>query len=231
MTQVQTNICHDLPYGFPVEPTSPLCVTRIHELATTLSNALDAKDYTTCDHSRQAADLSAMLACKLNLTQQQVDLVHIAAHLHDIGKIGIPDSILKKPGPLTDDEWEVIRQHPGIGANIVAPISVFNTQNGIKDIVLCHHERYDGRGYPEGLQGEAIPLGARIVALADAFSAMLQERPYKSRLTFEQAQEEVRAHTGTQFCPLVSQIFEQTQPLIRKYYHGWADVAQAFTSF
>jgi putative nucleotidyltransferase with HDIG domain len=200
-------------------PSLPICATWVHELSTTLCKAMDAKDCTTSEHAYQTADIAAMIARNLKLNQRQIDLIHIGAHLHDIGKIGIPDSILKKPGPLTSHEWEIIKQHPVIGANIVKPISFFNKKNGIKDIVLHHHERYDGGGYPHALKGESIPLGARIVTLADAFSAMLQKRPYKNQLSFDQAVEEVFTNTYTQFCPHVVNAFCKILGLVEDYFN------------
>jgi putative nucleotidyltransferase with HDIG domain len=198
-------------------PGLPMCATWIPELAVSLSRALDAKDCNTSEHAEQTAGLAAIISSSLGLDQRQIDLVRIGAWLHDIGKIGIPDRILNKPGPLNRNEWEIIKQHPVIGANIVQPISFFNKKNGIKEIVLYHHERYDGNGYPFGLKGDEIPLGARIVTISDAFSAMLQERPYKQSLEFARAVEEVCAHSGTQFCPYVANALCKNLCLIEEY--------------
>jgi HD-GYP domain-containing protein (c-di-GMP phosphodiesterase class II) len=125
--------------------------------------------------------------------------------LHDVGKIGVPDSILNKPSKLTDEEFEVIKQHPTLGKNILEHMS------SIKDVleyVEYHQERFDGKGYPEGLKGEEIPLGARIVSVADAFHAMTSSRPYrKTPLTLEQAIVELRENSGTQFDPIIVDVF------------------------
>jgi response regulator RpfG family c-di-GMP phosphodiesterase len=125
------------------------------------------------------------------LTALQADVVHMAGHLHDVGKIGIPDSILQKPGPLTSLEWEIMRRHPKIGAAILRPVRVFRGKPGVCEIVLAHHERWDGLGYPYGIGGRDIPLGARIVAVADALSAMTEERPYRRSLSLDEALAEV----------------------------------------
>ncbi len=123
--------------------------------------------------------------------------------LHDIGKVGIPESVLCKPGPLTDDEWTIMRAHPAIGAQIVEPIRFLQ---GAVEIVFTHHERWDGAGYPTGLVGEQIPLAARVFAVADSFDAMTSDRPYRSALSFDQALEEIRRGAGTQFDPTVVEV-------------------------
>jgi len=137
------------------------------------------------------------------LTARQAEMVHMAGHLHDVGKIGIPDSILLKPGPLTPGEWEIMRLHPKMGADILRPVKVFRGKPGVCEIVLAHHERFDGSGYPYGLRGNDIPLGARIVAVADALSAMTEERLYRKSLPLQAAVEEVARCAGTSFDPYV----------------------------
>ena len=124
--------------------------------------------------------------------------------LHDIGKIGIPDSILLKPGPLSSDEWRVMRTHPEIGRRLVEPIPFLA---GAVPIIYHHHERWDGNGYPEGLRGEEIPLGARIFAVADALDAMTFDRPYSRAVTMEAAREEIARCDGTHFDPVVVSTF------------------------
>jgi len=124
--------------------------------------------------------------------------------LHDIGKVGIPESVLCKPGPLTDDEWDIMRTHPGIGAQIVEPIRFLE---GAVEIVRTHHERWDGRGYPIGLRGEQIPLAARVFAIADSFDAMTSDRPYRAAMSFDEAFEEIRLGSGTQFDPDIVEVF------------------------
>jgi len=176
--------------------------TEIHQFAESLGNAIDAKDHFTKLHSEEVAIVSHILALALGLPPAVVDHIHIAGHLHDIGKIGIPDKVLQKKGPLDKAEWEVIKQHPFIGAGIIRPLG-FLAASGIADMVLYHHERYDGGGYPHGLKGEAIPLGARIIALADGLSAMLQDRPYRPKMTFAQATQEIMNLNGSAYDPFV----------------------------
>lgn len=174
-----------------------------HELAESLGRAVDARDRRLFRHSEVVADLASLLARAHGLTALQTRMVHMAGHLHDIGKIGIPDSILRKPGPLTPAEWTVMRRHPAIGAEILRPVRVFCGRPGVCDIVLAHHERYDGLGYPCGLRGADIPLGARIVAVADAFSAMTEDRPYRRGMGLADAVEEIRRGAGGMFDPEV----------------------------
>jgi len=181
----------------------PCAANTAHELAESLGRAVDARDRRLFEHSSVVADLASLLAQAHGLTRRQVALVHMAGHLHDVGKIGVPDSILLKPGPLTDDEWRVMRQHPLLGAEILRPVGMFCGRFGVCDIVLAHHERFDGSGYPHGLCGKDIPLGARLVAVADSLSAMLEDRPYRKGLSVDQALDEVTRCAGTLFDPCV----------------------------
>ncbi len=181
----------------------PCATNTAHELAESLGRAVDARDRRLFEHSSVVADLASLLAQAHGLTQRQAGLVHMAGHLHDVGKIGVPDSILLKPGPLTDDEWRVMRQHPLLGAEILRPVAMFCGRFGVCDIVIAHHERYDGSGYPYGLRGRDIPLGARIVAVADSLSAMLEDRTYRKGRTLDQALEEVARCSGTLFDPCI----------------------------
>ncbi|MHC1753073.1 HD-GYP domain-containing protein [Humidesulfovibrio sp.] len=180
------------------------CATgTAHELAESLGRAVDARDCRLFEHSAAVADIASLLAQAHGLTQRQAEIVHMAGHLHDVGKIGIPDSILLKPGPLTGAEWEIMRRHPKLGADILRPVKVFCGRPGVCEIVLAHHERFDGSGYPYGLTGNDIPLGARIVAVADALSAMTEERPYRKSLTLQEAVGEIARGAGTHFDPCV----------------------------
>jgi HD-GYP domain-containing protein (c-di-GMP phosphodiesterase class II) len=180
------------------------CATgTAHELAESLGRAVDARDRRLFRHSEIAADLASLLAQAHGLTLRQAAIVHMAAHLHDVGKIGVPDHILHKPGPLDAEEWAVMRWHPIIGAEILRPVRVFCGRPGVCEIVLAHHERHDGAGYPFGLRGEAIPLGARIVAVADALSAMTEDRPYRKALPLDAAIDEVLRGAGRAFDPQV----------------------------
>ncbi|MDD5126935.1 MAG: HD domain-containing protein [Dehalococcoidales bacterium] len=164
-----------------------------------LVTAADAKDPYACGHSRRVSEYTLMAARNLNFPEGELRILEFGALLHDIGKIGIDDSILRRPRPLTDEEWYVVRKHPMRGANIIAEIPFLEKA---KDIVLSHHERYDGTGYPQGLKGENIPMGARIVAVADAFDTMTTDHAYRPVLNTEAAVNELIAGTGTQFCPV-----------------------------
>ncbi len=186
----------------------------IHQFAESLGNAIDAKDTHTRCHSEEVAVIAQALGQRLGLRRREVDILHIAGHLHDIGKIGVPDHVLYKQGPLTDKEWACVRMHPIIGANIVSPVRDFSDMTGIRAMILHHHERYDGTGYPYGLAGSAIPVGARIISVADALSAMLQNRPYRPPMVFSCALEEICAGSGTQFDPVVVEAFCAAQGTI-----------------
>lgn len=175
-----------------------ITVDDLHEMVDALTTALDAKNSYTCGHSERVAILSLLLANTMGLSPAEQTRIHIGAHLHDIGKIGIPDAILNKQGKLTDDEFSIIRQHPEIGDTIVSKLRVFHS---VGDIVRHHHERFDGKGYPDGLRGQDISLGARIVAVADAFDAMTSTRAYRQVFTLSQALEETKRCRGTQFDP------------------------------
>jgi HD-GYP domain-containing protein (c-di-GMP phosphodiesterase class II) len=173
----------------------------IHQLAESLGAAIDAKDFYTACHSDQVAVISQAIAQAAGMPRSMADMIHIAGHLHDLGKIGIPDAVLQKKGPLNDDEWNLIKEHPVIGANILRPVKLLSGKNGIVDMVLHHHERFDGRGYPDGLRGYDIPAGARIIAVADSLSAMVEERVYRPAMRFDDALSELEANKGTQFDP------------------------------
>ncbi|WP_457572646.1 HD-GYP domain-containing protein [Desulfovulcanus sp.] len=205
-------------------PEAPKCSTVLHKMAEALGLALDARDDYTHSHSVQVADISSILASALGLNEKQIELIHVAAHLHDIGKIGMPDKVLFKHGPLTGEDWKIMKEHPVIGARIVAPLEDC-LGAGIKEMVLYHHERFDGRGYPYGLKGEEIPLGARIIAVADALSAMSQSRPYRIALNFNIASNEIKKNRGTQFCPLVVESFMRQEDIIRKYLERFKQIA------
>ena len=188
----------------------------LHLFAESLGNAIDAKDHCTCLHSEEVALIAQAIGLELGFTAQEAKLLHIAGHLHDIGKIGIPDAILKKDGPLTSEEYTEIKRHPEIGAEIVAPVVGAMGNGEMIKVILHHHERFDGRGYPAGLKGENIPLGARIIAVADSLSAMLQNRPYRDAMTFAQAVEEIVACSGTQFDPRIVKAFIAIQDAVHE---------------
>ena len=181
----------------------------LHQMAESLGRAVDAKDKRLFEHSALTADLATLLALAHGLSDKQADIIHIAGHLHDIGKIGIPDAVLGKPGKLTSQEWAVMRQHPAIGAQILAPIANFGARNGVRDIVLTHHERYDGGGYPQGLGKTDIPLGGRILAIADSVAAMLEYRSYRPALQLGEAMAEIERCSGSWYDPALCLDFLQ----------------------
>jgi HD-GYP domain-containing protein (c-di-GMP phosphodiesterase class II) len=153
------------------------------------------------------ATIVTTLARQLSLPEHEIDKIRIAALLHDVGKVGIPQDILEKPSSLSPSEWRSVVQHPRIGQVILEQATMLRDA---VPIILHHHERFGGAGYPYGLRGHEIPLGARIVAIADAYDAMIQDRPYKRKITHEAAVEELRAHAGTQFDPELVEIFCDT---------------------
>ncbi len=169
-----------------------------------LASAVDFKDSSTGMHSSHMADYAVATARRLGLREQIVEGVRLAAYLHDLGKIGISDAILMKPGPLTQEEWAEMRRHSTIGARILEPVPL---SPAIKLAVKHNHERWDGHGYPDGLQGEEIPLEARILSIADAYEALTTDRPYRQALGHAAAVEELRRCAGRQFDPRVVKAF------------------------
>ena len=163
-----------------------------------LISALEARDSYTRGHSETVAAIVSGMATTMGATKQEIETITIGGRLHDIGKIGIRDDVLFKPGPLTPREFEIIKQHPVIGANILKPIPSLKE---IVSIVLYHHERPDGKGYPYGLNSPKIPLWARMVAVADTYAALRSKRPYQSPISKEQALQIIHEVKGTQLCP------------------------------
>jgi putative nucleotidyltransferase with HDIG domain len=170
----------------------------LHDMVDALTAALDAKNPYTCGHSGRVAELALALACQLGLPDEERNRIHVGAHLHDIGKIGVPDRILDKPAGLTEAEMSLIKLHPIIGDQIIRKTRAFQP---MADIVRHHHERFDGKGYPDGLSGLDISLGARIVAVADAVDAMTNPRPYRKALSFQDASDELMRCRNRQFDP------------------------------
>ncbi len=200
--------------NFPIPDAVQMTV---HQLAESLGNAIDAKDHCTRSHSEEVAVVSQAIGLQLGLPPRTADILHIAGHLHDIGKIGIPDSILKKQGPLTDREYATIKRHPEMGAAIIEPVTCLSGNNGIVDMVLHHHERFDGKGYPDGLAGEDIPLGARVIAVADTLSAMLQDRPYRRARSYVEVVAEIQQCSGSQFDPRIVEAFMDIRETVQGY--------------
>lgn len=170
----------------------------------TLRFTVEAKDNYTRGHSDRVSEYSVLIGKKLGLSNKDLETLKIGGLFHDIGKIGISDSILLKNGKLTDKEYDEIKSHPIIGKNILSNAAIFQD---IIPIVLYHHERYDGKGYPYGLADKDIPLLARIVAVADAFDAMTSRRSYRNELDIEFVKEELKSKMGTQFDPVVATTF------------------------
>ena len=163
-----------------------------------LSQLLDLKDLNTGVHSTRLAEWSVRIAEKLGMNEEYQRDVELAALLHDIGKVGIPDAVLKKPGRLTEDEFRTIQKHPEFGWSILRLLPGFER---VSLFVLHHHERADGKGYPGGLQGQQIPLGSRIISIMDAFDAMVSDRVYRKGLLLEESLRRIREAAGTQFDP------------------------------
>jgi HD-GYP domain-containing protein (c-di-GMP phosphodiesterase class II) len=180
----------DLPSGWE----------EARKVTSILVDAITPKDHYTADHALQVARLSQMVGMELGLNEEELEgLVH-GALLHDLGKIGVADAILEKLGPLTEEEWKVVKRHPEVGARMIEPLEPLS---GAVPVIRHHHERPDGSGYPDGLEGEEIPLGARIVAVVDAYDVMLR-RPYRperygSTSSPAEALKELRREAGRQF--------------------------------
>ena len=168
-----------------------------------LTSALEARDPYTQAHTSRIRDIAVGMAVAMQVAEETRRSVHFGALLHDVGKIGVSDSILQKPGPLTDEEWEVMKQHPVIGERMLQKVEFLQPA---LPVVRHHHERWDGKGYPDGLKRDQIPVGARIVAVCDAYDAMTSDRPYRKAMSPEQACEELLAHAGTQHDPLCTSL-------------------------
>jgi putative nucleotidyltransferase with HDIG domain len=166
--------------------------------------AIEARDSYTQQHSISVTEIALAIGEALDCSKEELEVINCAGRLHDIGKIGIRDDILLKPGKLTSDEYDVIKQHPEIGANIVGQLGLWSRE---QQIIKHHHERYDGTGYPDGLKGDAIPLLARILAVADAYDAMASDRTYRKKMKTDRILEILREGAGTQFDPNIVDVF------------------------
>jgi cyclic di-GMP phosphodiesterase len=171
-----------------------------------LVSALDAREHETGDHSQRVVRVTLGIAKKMGLAEPMLADIGRGALLHDIGKIGVPDAILLKPGPLTPSEWVEMRKHPEIGFSIIKNIPFLRAS---AEIVLSHQERFDGAGYPRGLKAEQIPIGARIFAVADTIDAITSDRPYRRGAPYRSAREEIQRCSGTQFDPKVVEALVQ----------------------
>jgi len=169
-----------------------------------LAAALDTRDTETQGHSARVSEYTVLIAGRLSVGEPELTQIRRGALLHDVGKIGIPDAILRKPGKLTPEEWSEMKRHPEIGYRILSGIGFLEES---LPIVMAHQERFDGSGYPRGLRGDEIPLGARIFAVVDTLDAMTSDRPYRKALTYGDAREEIVCNAGIQFDPKVVDIF------------------------
>lgn len=175
----------------------------LHQFAESLGKAVDVKDHYTRSHSVVVAELARHLALGMGLSAKECEEVHLAGHLHDLGKIGLPDRVLQATGPLSQEDWREIQRHPRLGYEILRHVPLLAQPGGIAEMVLYHHERYDGCGYPLGLRRHEIPRGARIIAVADAFSAMVDDRVYRKGLAAGLVFAEMARCAGSQFDPAV----------------------------
>lgn len=185
------------------KPTENSENQNLKDLITCLISVEEAKDSYTAHHSERVKAYTELLARLLGLSEASVSLITHAAHLHDIGKMGISDNVLGKPGRLTDEEFAIIRQHPVIGAKILMQS---NYTHELVQIVLHHHERFDGRGYPEGLKGEEIPIGARIIAVADSIDAMTSKRVYRDAMSLDYCRKEIEKNLGIMYDPAIGKV-------------------------
>jgi HD-GYP domain-containing protein (c-di-GMP phosphodiesterase class II) len=178
------------------------------------ASALELRDQDTEGHTRRTTELSMRLAQAMGLSDNDIIHLYRGALLHDIGKMGVPDSIVLKPGPLTEEEWSSMRKHPQYAYDMLSPISYLRMA---VDVPYCHHERWDGSGYPRGLKGEQIPLAARIFAVVDVWDALISERPYRKEWSREQARQYIKEESGKSFDPEVVKVFlkeiENSQPI------------------
>ena len=178
-----------------------------------LAAAIDAKDSYTHGHSKRVAQYALIIAKELGLVDDELETLKHTALLHDIGKIGISEAILLKPGSLTEEEFRCIKSHPVVGAHILQSIEFLKE---VRQQLRYHHERFDGRGYPEGLSAEEIPLGSRIISVADTFDAITSTRPYRKGMLPEFAIEEIKKNSGSQFDPRIVEAFLKVREKLLK---------------
>ena len=177
-----------------------------------LASALEAKDRYTLGHSDRVTERAVIIAGEAGLSERRIEQIRLAGTVHDIGKIGVPESILQKPGRLTEEEYDQVKLHPDTSELILEPII---HDREVLSIVRHHHERFDGRGYPAGLKGEDISLGARIVAIADAYDAMTSDRPYRDGMSLDEAKKQLLSNRGSQFDPSLIEVFISIEEKLR----------------
>ncbi|MBV7275167.1 HD-GYP domain-containing protein [Clostridiaceae bacterium UIB06] len=183
-----------------------------HDIIDSLVTALEAKDYYTRGHSERVAAMAYEISRKMGIRGIELENIHIAAHLHDIGKIGVPDKVLNKNGKLLSHEWEYMKMHPEIGFDI---LSKSKKLKRISKIVLYHHERWDGKGYPRGIAGTDIPIGSRIIAVCDSIDAMTSDRPYREAMSFESCINEIFMNKSFMFDPVIVEYIEENLEFMR----------------
>lgn len=188
-----------------------------HDIIESMAAALDAKDIYTAGHSTRVGNMANKLGIYLGIKDEDLEILHIAGHLHDIGKIGVPDNILNKNGRLDSEEWELMKKHSEIGHNILSKVK---SLEDISYIVLYHHERWDGKGYPNGLCEERIPLGARIIAVCDSIDAMQSDRPYRKLISDFECRQEIIKNKGIMYDPsIVECIIENWNEIVVEHYN------------
>lgn len=177
-------------------------LNQFHDFILCIISTLEARDSYTSHHSSRVAEMTEKICDLLKLSEEEKELYHIAAHLHDVGKIGIRDSVLLKEEKLTQEEWEIMKSHAVEGYNILKNVKHFQE---VAKIVRSHHERFDGKGYPDGLKGKDIPFGSRIIAVADSIDAMISDRPYRKGMDIEICKEQIEKNIGTMYDPMIAQ--------------------------
>lgn len=182
--------------------------TGYDSIVAVLCAALDLRDNVAHGHASRVSELASVVAWQMRLRKEQLRQIEKAAILHDIGKIGVADAVLSKVGPLDDIEWEEMKRHPELGYQILSGIDFLRDA---AEVVYAHHERYDGSGYPRGLKGDEIPVGARVFAVVDAYDAMISHRPYRKALPHQKAVKEIMRNSGTQFDPDVVRAFLEAE--------------------
>lgn len=184
-----------------------------HDIIAGIVTAMEARDTYTASHSMRVSDMTEKICYLLDLSYDETELIHIAAHVHDIGKIGISDSILNKTSSLNEIEWSIMKQHTTIGYSILNKVESFEE---IAKIVRHHHERYDGKGYPDGLVGKNIPFGSRIIAIADSIDAMMSDRSYRKGISSDDCKEEIRKNINYMY----------DEKIVKVVLENWANIIE-----
>lgn len=188
-----------------------------HDIINSMIATLEAKSLYTYNHSTRVAEMAYVLGQILGMNDEELELIYLSGDLHDIGKIGVPDVILNKPDKLESNEWDLMKNHSRIGYDILSKARMFE---GISKIVLHHHERWDGNGYPDGLKAEEIPLASRILAICDSVDAMKSDRPYRKAISDEICQNEIRKNEGIMYDSRIAEcMLENWDTIVVKFYN------------